>query len=83
MADVGGRVDLGVDVVFADCFFDGLIVDWVVQSRISEARSRTEEQRAAVASMQRRLEEELRRTAAMMEDVRRKRQRLVEQAQLP
>ncbi|MEW6398021.1 MAG: hypothetical protein AB1503_02490 [Bacillota bacterium] len=87
MADVGGRVDLGVGVggflTFADYFFDGLIVDWVVQSRISEARSRTEEQRAAVASMQRRLEEELRRTAAMTEDVRRKRQRLVEVAQLP
>lgn len=87
LADVGGRVDIDVNVggflAFADYFFDGLIVDWVVQSRISEARSRAEEQRAAVESVERRLEEESRRTAALREDVRAKRQRLVEQARLP
>ena len=87
LADVGARVHLDVDIggflTFADYFFDGLIVDWVVQSRINEARGRTEEQRAAVASMLQRLEEELRRVAAMREDVRARRQRLVEDTCLP
>lgn len=87
LADVGARVDLGVDIgsflTFADYFFDGLIVDWVVQSRINEARGRTEEQRDAVASMLPKLEEELRRVAAKTEDVRARRQRLVEDTHMP
>lgn len=87
LADVGARVDLGVDIgsflTFADYFFDGLIVDWVVQSRINEVRGRTEEQRDAVASMLPKLEEELRRVAAKTEDVRARRQRLVEDTHMP
>ena len=32
------RVEIGDFLTFADFFFDGLIADWMVQSRIGEAR---------------------------------------------
>ena len=41
LADVGSGSDLAVDIgsfaTFADYFFDGLIVDWIVQSRIGRS----------------------------------------------
>lgn len=36
-ADV--RIDVGSFLLFADFFFDGLVADYLVQSRINEARS--------------------------------------------
>ena len=40
LADVRPQVELGIDLgaceFFADYFFDGLIVDWIVQSKITE-----------------------------------------------
>lgn len=32
------RIDIGGFLTFADFFFDGLIADWLVQSKIQEAR---------------------------------------------
>jgi len=47
LRDVEGYVDLNIDLndflSFADFFFDGLIADWMVQSRINQARSQVEE----------------------------------------
>ncbi len=47
LRDVEGYVDLNIDLndflSFADFFFDGLIADWMVQSRINRARSQVEE----------------------------------------
>lgn len=37
------RVEIGDFLTFADFFFDGLIADWMVQSRIGEAREQVEE----------------------------------------
>ena len=37
------RVEIGSFLTFADFFFDGLIADWMVQSRIGEAREQVEE----------------------------------------
>lgn len=43
LRDVSLRVDLGIRIggflSFADFFFDGLVADYLVQSRISEARN--------------------------------------------
>lgn len=39
----GLRIDIGNFLSFADFFFDGLIVDYMVQSRISEARDKIQE----------------------------------------
>lgn len=47
LTDIKIYTDLGIDIgalaSFADYFFDGLITDWVVQSRINEAEKRTKE----------------------------------------
>lgn len=47
LSDVGENlvetIDLGGFSAFADYFFDGLIVDWIVQSKISAALSRAED----------------------------------------
>ena len=45
LADVGDRIQLGIDIgefeTFADYFFDSLIFDWAVQSKINESLERT------------------------------------------
>lgn len=47
LGDVEGMCDLNLNIgdflVFADFFFDGLIADWMVQSRINEAGRQVEE----------------------------------------
>ena len=47
LQDVQGTIDLKVDVdgflTFADFFFDGIIMDYVVQSKIAEARRQIEQ----------------------------------------
>ena len=47
LQDVQGTIDLKVDVdgflTFADFFFDGIIMDYVVQSKIAEARKQNEQ----------------------------------------
>ena len=37
------RVDIDGFLSFADFFFDGIIADWLVQSRIQESREQVEE----------------------------------------
>ena len=47
LQDVQGAIDLKVEVdgflTFADFFFDGIIMDYVVQSKIAEARRQIEQ----------------------------------------
>lgn len=47
LRDVQGQVDLKVDIggflTFADFFFDGIVADYLVQSKIAEARSQVEQ----------------------------------------
>lgn len=46
MSDVGGsmevQLELGNFLTFADFFFDGIIADYMVQSKISDAKHQTE-----------------------------------------
>ena len=42
------RVDVNGFLTFADFFFDGIIADWLVQSRISEARDQVSTEKARV-----------------------------------
>lgn len=55
LTDIKIYADLGIDIgalaSFADYFFDGLITDWVVQSRINEAEKRTQELRGQVTAI--------------------------------
>ena len=47
LADIQDQVDLGIDITgfesFADFFLDGLIIDWIVQSKIVDSLERTQE----------------------------------------
>lgn len=47
LRDVEGQIDLDIDLndflSFADFFFDGLIADWLVQSKINKAKNQVEE----------------------------------------
>lgn len=84
LADAGQRLQVAVDIggfsTFADYFFDGLIADWVVQSKIQTASSACcsaiAKVEAALAECRRKLAEVERNTEAVTEQ----RQQFIEQA---
>lgn len=49
------KLDVGNFLTFADYFFDGIIADWMVQSRIREAADQVEEAKQRVRHIQRQL----------------------------
>ncbi len=53
IADI--RIDVGDFLKFADYFFDGVIADWLVQSRINEAKRQVEEAIRKVQDIQKQL----------------------------
>lgn len=84
LADVGSRTDIEIDIgsfaTFADYFFDGLIVDWVVQSRIG--RSLDDAVRAAdrIRGVVRELQSNLKQIQAKREAIEEQKRELIEQA---
>jgi len=60
LADVGDAVDFDIQVndflSFADYFFDGLIADWLMQKRISEANQQVTEALERVTQIRSRLQ---------------------------
>jgi len=83
LADVEIKTHLKIDIdgltTFADYFFDGLIVDWIVQSRINEARNRVNSLRIKVESIDRSLRAELQKNAGRIGEIRKERTFLVDQ----
>ncbi len=64
LADVGIRssdlhIDIGSFATFADFFFDGLISDWVVQSRVAQSRECVRRMEERVSITRRQLERRL------------------------
>ncbi len=51
------HIETGDFLSFADYFFDGLIADWLMQSRINEARTQVENARQKVMYIMRQLQE--------------------------
>jgi hypothetical protein len=82
LADVRKHIDLQIDIselaYFADLFFDGLITDWIVQSRIEDSRRQAEAAKDTIARALRELESLQAQTEARLHDVREKRERLLE-----
>jgi hypothetical protein len=84
LGDVDSRTDIEIDIgsfaTFADYFFDGLIVDWVVQSRIG--RSLDDAVRAAdrVRGVVRQLQSNVKQTQAKHEAIEEQKRKLIEQA---
>lgn len=73
------KIDIGGLATFADYFFDGLIVDWVVQSRINDAKKRVNALRIQVASIERSLIAELQKNAARIREIKEQRILIVDQ----
>lgn len=51
------KMDIGSFLTFADYFFDGIIADWMVQSKIGDALNQVREAKRQVSSIRRRLYE--------------------------
>lgn len=49
------KMDVGSFLTFADYFFDGIIADWMVQSKIGDALNQVREARRQVGGIRKRL----------------------------
>jgi DNA repair exonuclease SbcCD ATPase subunit len=63
---------------FADFFFDGLIVDWMVQGKINESRDQVQEQIYKVDDIMRKLKSELTNLENKLVEIEQKRTTLIE-----
>lgn len=84
LADVGTTSDITIDIgsfaTFADYFFDGLIVDWIVQSRIGNSLTSATELRDKVQTTVAHLKQSLQQAQNRAEHTEQARQELIERA---
>jgi hypothetical protein len=84
LADVQNQIDLQVNIgefeTFADYFFDGLIVDWVVQSKITESLAQVETARSNISDTVDQLEDFKNEIQKKRTELRNQRVKLIEQA---
>ncbi len=84
LADVGAATDLEVDIgsfaTFADYFFDGLIVDWMVQSRINNSLDTALDAGRRVQSVLANLEAHLSTSQQKADDIDRRKRDLIEKS---
>lgn len=82
--DVGSfqhlNIDIGSFATFADFFFDGLIADLVVQSRISQSRENALRVLRQVENVKQRLEKALEEVEREIERIEYERQELIRKA---
>lgn len=78
--DVHISIDISGMLTFADFFFDGLIMDWVVQGRINDAISQVSGKTQQIRRILSELEGELGKKESLLQDLRRKQAALIEQA---
>ncbi|HHW26672.1 MAG TPA: hypothetical protein GXX23_04930 [Firmicutes bacterium] len=80
LADVAGclpNIEIGGFARFADYFFDGLLVDWMVQSKINESAERTRQQVSNVEAVLSSLRARLRHTESTLERLDAKKQAIL------
>lgn len=84
LADVRERIELKLDIgafeTFADFFFDGLIVDWVVQSRIVASLERTQDAKDLFSQAVSELKDLERKAQEKQADLLEKRRQLIERS---
>lgn len=84
LEDVGGSADINVDIgdfmTFADFFFDGLFVDWAVQSRINDAQGRVCDTIGRVSNIVDRLKYELSQVDNRLTGLEKERTEIIEKA---
>lgn len=74
------HIDIGGMLTFADYFFDGFIMDWMVQGRINDSLAQVSEKRNQVSRIVSELESEYRKAEASMQTLERQRSALIENA---
>jgi hypothetical protein len=61
LADVRKKIDLGIDIgelaSFADFFFDGLIIDWLVQSKIEASLTQSKKAKKMIVQAVKEIED--------------------------
>jgi hypothetical protein len=82
LSDVQKHVDLQIHIgelaYFADFFFDGLITDWIVQSRIEDSLRQSKQAKEQIAQTLRQLEDLQTTTQTKLRDAQAGRERLIE-----
>ena len=85
LADLKKSVDIRVDIsgilTMADFFFDGLIVDWIVQDRIENAQNKTLVALQQVTPIVTQLEQEARSVEQQLENLKQQRISWIEQVE--
>ena len=84
LADVQSGESFLIDIssfdTFADFFFDSLIVDWIVQSKIQTSLDRTIQVRQRVESILQRLQNRMQDLQQQVDDLANQRKQLVEKS---
>lgn len=84
LADVGAATDLKVHIgsfaTFADYFFDGLIVDWMVQSRINNSLDTALDARSRIQSVLHDLNTGLHAVQTKSEEIEQQKRQIIEKA---
>ncbi len=84
LADVQSGENFLIDIssfdTFADFFFDGLIVDWIVQSKIQTSLDRTSQVRQRVAAILQRLQSRLQGIQQQLDGLAQQRKDLIEKS---
>lgn len=84
LMDVGSTVDINIEIgsflTFADYFFDGIFVDWSVQSRINDALDRTYDTIRRVKDIISTLDRDMRNTQYEFAKLEKERIKIIEEA---
>lgn len=84
LADVGSKTDIEIDIgsfaTFADYVFDGLIVDWIVQSRINKSLDAAVRVSNNVQNVLMRLQNSCKDTQSKRNTLEQEKRKLIEQA---
>jgi hypothetical protein len=84
LADVRKNAELQIEIggleTFADFFFDNLIVDWVVQSKIVDSLEQSKAVKSVIAQSVEELENQKKITQDKINDLQEKRAQLIERA---
>lgn len=78
--DVHISVDISGMLTFADYFFDGFIMDWVVQGRINDAMAQVDSRRQQIRRILSELDTELRKKEIQLQELQRRQTSLIEHA---
>lgn len=75
-------IEIGATLTIADYFFDGLIADWLVQGKIVQAKTYTNNALRQIKPVVKQLSEEVSRVEMELEQLKQSRVSLIEQAKL-